>query len=136
MLLCAACGGSPSPDITSSASCVAPYLDSVPPNTSTVEAAEPVAPGDSLTIYGHWYTSTCNDTGPGDLLQPLQPVHLTLTWPSGAVDDLGEFVPGGQDMGFSVVVQVPAGTPAGVAKVRDDQEYPSTYRFRVGRTAS
>jgi len=33
-------------------------------------------------------------------------------------------------------VQVPAGTPAGVAKVRDDQEYPSTYRFRVGRTAS
>src|SRR5262245_58437670 len=69
LLMCAACTGHASTDGesntggTSSASCVAPYLDAVPPNAPSVAAASPVSPGDSLTFYGHWYTSTCNDTG-------------------------------------------------------------------------
>lgn len=130
-LLFSGCGAARSSGGTSSASCVGPYLDAVPPNTSTVEAAKPVSPGDSLKIYGHWFTSTCNDTGGHDPLKPLPPVHLTLVWPSGAVQRLGEFTPAGDDMGFSLVVHVPDGMPAGIAKVRDDQDYPSTYKFQV-----
>ncbi len=132
LLACAACGGAQGGDVTSAGSCVAPYLDTVPPDAPSVAAEAPVAPGDSLTVYGHWYTETCNDTGGHDPEVPMPPVHLTVTCPGGAVDDLGEAGPGGGDMGFSVVVQVPVGTPTGVAKIRDDQEYPSTYRFRVG----
>jgi hypothetical protein len=131
VLVCAACGGSSGGGGVSAFSCVGPWLDQVPPNTSTVAAAAPVAPGDSLTVYGHRYTDTCDDTGQDEPLQPLPPVHLTLTLPGGAVEDLGVFTPAGDDMGFSVVVHVPAGTPAGVARIRDDQEYPAVERFRV-----
>ena len=131
MVLAAGRGAGQSSGGTSSASCVGPYLDAVPPNTSTVEAAKPVSPGDSLKIYGHWYTTTCNDTGSHEPLQPLAPVHLTLVWPSGAVQRLGEFTPAGDDMGFSLVVHVPDRMQVGTAKIRDDQEYPSTYKFQV-----
>ena len=134
-LLCAACGGPSGGEGVSVFSCVGPSLDQVPPNAPSASAAAPVAPGDSLTVYGHRYTDTCNDTGQDDPLQPLPPVHLTLTLPGGAVEDLGVFTPRGDDMGFSVVVHVPAGTPAGVAKIRDDREYPAVDRFRVSGTA-
>jgi len=85
-----------------------------------------------MTIYGHWYTSTCNDTGGNDPLTPLPPVHLTLRLPGGDVRQLGEVYPSGKDMGFSIEVQVPAATRAGIAIVRDDQEDPATFDFEVG----
>ena len=104
----------------------------MPPRAPSVAGASPISPGQSLTVYGHWYTSTCNDTGGHDPLEPLAPVHLTITLPGGSAEDLGEYSPAGQDMGFSVVVRVPVGTPAGIATIRDDQEYPATYRFHIG----
>jgi hypothetical protein len=139
VLVAAACANRNDPGGTVggsvSASCAAPYLDAVPPTAPSASAATPVSPGDRLTIYGHWYTSTCNDTGndtgASNPLEPLPPVHLTLTLPGGEVTDLGRFTPAGDDMGFSVVVEVPAGTPAGLATVRDDQEHPATYTFHV-----
>ena len=92
-----------------------------------------VSPGATITIYGHWYTSTCNDTGGNDPLTPLSPVHLTLTLPGGDVQELGEFNPSGQDLEFFTGVHVPAATRAGTATVRDDQQHPATYRFKVGQ---
>jgi hypothetical protein len=124
-------------------SCAAPYLSDQAPSVdpagdgsgSRLRTAPTVEPGDSLTVYGHWYTSTCNDTGmsAGDPMQPLPPVGLTLTLPGGSVEDLGRFTPSGPDMGFAAAVQVPAGAPAGLAVVADDQEHPATFSFRVGR---
>ena len=147
LLLCAACSGSHPPRAAdappaggrlgnASASCVAPYLDHQPSSrlrASARDLAPTVGPGESITIYGHWYTSTCNDTGGHDPLEPLPPVHLTLTLPGGDVTQLGAFHPGGADMGFAVEVHVPPGTPAGAAQVRDDQRYPSMFEFEVGR---
>lgn len=92
-----------------------------------------MSPGATITIYGHWYTSTCNDTAGNDPLTPLSPVHLTLTLPGGDVQELGEFNPSGQDLGFFTGVHVPAATRAGTATVRDDQQHPATYRFKVGQ---
>lgn len=92
-----------------------------------------VGPGATITIYGHWYTSTCNDTGGDDPLRPLPPVHLTLSLPGGDAQQLGEFHPSGTDMGFSIGVRVPAEAMSGTATVRDDQRYPATFSFRVGR---
>src|SRR5690348_14703904 len=66
------------------ASCIAPYVDDQPPgDPSGQEPARVVAPGDSLKLYGHWYTSTCNDTGGASSapMEPLPPVHVTLTLP-------------------------------------------------------
>ena len=120
------------------ASCVAPYLDDQPP-TGDAEPAAPaptVHPGDSLRVYGHWFTSTCNDTGGHDPYEPLPPVHLTVTFPGGATQDLGEASPAGSDMGFSEVVRVPDGTPDGTATVRGDGELPTTYRFPVAAAGS
>jgi hypothetical protein len=133
ILLCAACGGPANTSRTSSASCVGPYLNDQPPSGVFRGPVQTVSPGDSITLYGHWYTSTCNDTGGHDPLEPLPPVHLTLTLPGGAVEDLGESTPKGQDMGFSTAVQVPTGTSAGTATVRDDQQDPETYKFEVGK---
>ncbi len=135
VLLCAACGGSSPSRDTSSASCVGPYLNNQPPTASaSFRGPVPtVSPGGAITIYGHWYTSTCNDTGGHDPLKPLPPVHLTLTLPGEQLEPLGEFSPGGRDMGFSTEVRVPPGTPAGTATVRDDRQYPATYKFKVGR---
>ena len=112
---------------------MAPYLNDQPPTGSFGGPVPTVRPGATITIYGHWYTSTCNDTGGEEPLEPLPPVHLTLTLPGGDQQELGEFNPSGQDMGFSIEVHVPAATKAGTATVRDDQQYPSTYRFTVGQ---
>ena len=138
LLLCAACvgpsqanGGSDA-NGDSSASCVAPYLNDQPPSGPFSGPVPTVSPGATITIHGHWYTSTCNDTGGDELLKPLPPVHLTLTLPGGAVQDLGEFNPIDPDMGFSTEVQVPATTQAGTATVSDDQEMPATYEFKIG----
>lgn len=93
-----------------------------------------MSPADRLTIYGHWYTSTCNDSGGArDPLQPLPPVHLTLTLPGGRVEPLGEFTPSGPDMGFRALVRIPVATRAGTAKISDDRApVPAIYRFAVG----
>jgi hypothetical protein len=142
LFLCGACDGTP-PNIgdtssgtsgtsgTSSASCVGPYLDDQRPDGVFGGPAPTVGPGETVTIYGHWYTRTCNDTGGHDPLVPMPPVHLVLTLPGGAVEELGEFSPQGQDMGFSAAVRVPEGTPAGIATVRDDLPYLTTYKFKV-----
>ncbi len=128
------CGGLHSKGGSSGdASCVGPYLNDQPPTEPFRGPTPTVSPGAAITIYGHWYTSTCNDTGGHDPLEPLPPVHLTLTLPGGAAKELGEFKPEGQDMGFSVAVNVPAGTPAGTATVRDDQPNPESYKFKVGK---
>ncbi|MBO3084107.1 hypothetical protein [Cellulomonas fengjieae] len=92
-----------------------------------------VSSGGAITIYGHWYTTTCNDTGGNEPLQPLAPVHLTATLPGGDVVNLGNLDPGGPDMGFAVEVHVPAGTPAGTVTIRDDRQQPATYEFEVGQ---
>jgi len=145
LLLCAACGdpshangapdGNTAPDLngTASASCVGPYLNDQPPSGPFRGAIPTVRPGGTIRIYGHWYTSTCNDTGGHDPLEPLRPVHLILTLPGGAVEPLGEFTPGGRHMGFSTRVHIPAGAPAGSATVSDDREYPATYGFEIGK---
>jgi hypothetical protein len=145
LLLSSACGdpsratGAPSanatrdPNGTSSTSCVGPYLNDQPPSGPFRGPVPTVSPGSSITIYGHWYTSTCNDTGGIDPLKPLPTVHLTLTLPGGDVHELGQFDPCGKDMGFSTQVQVPAATQAGIATVHDDQQYPAAYRFKVGQ---
>jgi len=145
LLLCAACGGpstangapddSTTSDLngTSSASCIGPYLNDQPPGGPFRPPVRTVNPGGTITIYGHWYTSTCNDTGGNDPLKPLSPVHLTLALPGGDVQDLGVLNPGGGDMGFSTRVRVPSATQAGMATVRDDRQYPATYRFMVGQ---
>jgi hypothetical protein len=144
LLLCAACGdpshangapdGNTAPDLngTASASCVGPYLNDQPPSGPFRGPIPTVRPGGTIRIYGHWYTSTCNDTGGDDPLKPLRPVHLTLTLPGGDVQELGVFDPSGADMGFSTLVHVPETTQAGTASVRDDQQHPVTYRFKVG----
>jgi len=132
VLLLGACGAGTNAGGTREFSCVAPFLDSVPPDASSVEADSPVSPGDSVTVYGLGFTGTCHDTGGNDPLQPSAPVHLTVTWPGGDTQQLGTFTPSGSDMGFSVVVQVPAGTPSGVARVRDDEQDATTCRFHVG----
>ena len=60
-------------------SCVGPYVDDQPP-TGTYGAPRPtVNPGGALTLYGHWYTSTCNDTGGLGPLTPLPPTRLTIS---------------------------------------------------------
>jgi hypothetical protein len=132
-LLCAGCGGPADANRTSSASCAAPYLDDQPTAGPSRSSAPSVRPGTTITVYGHWYTSTCNDTGGDAPLEPLPPVHLTLTLPDGDVRALGEFSPRGHDMGFSAEVQIPAAMQAGTATVRDDQEHPAAYQFEVAR---
>lgn len=128
MFACAACGGV---QTTSAASCVGPHLNDQPPNGAFRGPTPTVSPGQSLTIFGHWYTSTCNDTGGHAPLEPLPPVHLSVTLPGGAVEPLGTFTPTGQDLGFSTAVVVPTGTPTGTATVSDDRVYPATYEFEI-----
>jgi hypothetical protein len=115
------------------ASCVGPYLNDWPPSGPFRAPTPTVAPGEGLTVYGHWYTNTCNDTGGDEPLVPLEPVHLTLTLPDGSVTELGEFEPHGNDMGFSTTVTVPPGTRSGVATVSDDRNLPATYEFNVSQ---
>jgi hypothetical protein len=133
VLLCAGCGGSDESAGTSGASCVGPYLNDQPPSGPFRGPTPTVGPGATVTIYGHWYTTTCNDTGGHDPLTAMPPVHLTLTLPGGAATALGQFTGRGQDMGFSTTVGVPAGTPTGTATIRDDQPHPATFTFKVGQ---
>ncbi|SFB93002.1 hypothetical protein SAMN04487968_102336 [Nocardioides terrae] len=137
VLLCAGCGSNGSDthqrNETSSASCAAPYLNDHPPGGPFHGPVPTVRPGGTITIYGHGYTSTCNDTGGiREQLKPLPPVHLTLALPGGELHALGDFSPSGKDMGFSIVVNVPAAAPTGTATVRDDRESPATFEFEVG----
>jgi hypothetical protein len=92
-----------------------------------------VHPGDVITVYGHWYTITCNDTGQHDPLQPLPAVNLTLTLPSGDTKPLGKYSPAGPDMGFTASVHIPATAPAGIATVSDNrtETRPATFPFRI-----
>lgn len=137
LLTCAACGGTSGANGNAggaaNASCVAPYLNDQPPSGPFHARVPTVSPGSVITIYGHWYTSTCNDTGGDEPLKPLPPVHLTLTLPGGEVEDVGELSAGGPDLGFSTEAHVPPTTPEGIATVRDDQEHPATYTFKVGQ---
>jgi len=93
--LCVACGGSPgggnggTGNGVSSASCAAPYLDDVPPRDDRPASTPTASPGTTVVVYGHWYTTTCNDTGGHDPLVPTAPVHLTVTMPGGRVTTLG-----------------------------------------------
>ena len=113
-------------------SCVSPYLDDQPPTGTYGAPAATVRAGNDLTLYGHWYTSTCDDIDPGRRdLAPLAPVRLTLTLANGVVKDLGAFTPAGQDVGFTVVIRLPYPTPAGTASVRDDGNPPAVYRFTI-----
>ncbi len=87
--------------------------------------------GDSVEIYGHWYTSTCNDTCRNDPLVPLPDVELTLTLPGGQPQRLGRFTPAGQDFGFNVTVHIPETARPGTATIKDDRSPPAVYRFQV-----
>jgi len=116
----------------SGASCVAPYLDDQPPGGERGAATPTVAPGGVLTIYGHWYTSTCNDTGGDAPLEPLPAVRLVVQLPGGAVQHLGPFTPQGQDLGFTATVPVPPDAPPGTATVRDGRETPATFEVVIG----
>jgi hypothetical protein len=131
VLVCAGCG-LPDRAGSANASCVGPRLGDEPAGSTSLDRARALAPGEAVTVYGLWYTSTCNDTsGDAGPLVPLPPVHLALELPGASVDDLGEFTPSGDDMGFSVLVRVPAGTPAGIAVVHDDRQPAAEYRFEV-----
>lgn len=121
----------------SNASCVAPYLDNQPPNGQYGTRPPTVRPGTSIKIYGHWYTTTCNDTGvngapANDPRRPVSPVRLTLTLPGGRVRHLGTVTPAGPDRGFAVSVHVPRSAGSGTATISDDGAHPSTYSFTVG----
>jgi hypothetical protein len=114
-----------------SASCVAPYLDDQPPGGPPATAAPTVSPGESLVIYGHWFASTCNDTGGNDPVEPLAPVRLTLKLPDGRAIPLGEHTPSGPDMGFSADVGIPSSASDGSATILSDQSVAQTYRFEI-----
>jgi hypothetical protein len=113
------------------ASCVGPYLDDQPPGGGYGAPSATVRPGDTLDIYGHWYTSTCNDTGGNDPEVPLPDVHLTLTLPGGEVQRLGRYAPEGRDLGFKATVAIPADARPGTATISDDRPQPATYRFDI-----
>ncbi len=114
------------------ASCVAPYLNDQPPNGSFRSPPLTVRPGDTVTVYGHWYTGTCNDTGTHERVTPLRPVRLTLSLPGGKTQRLGPFTPGGQDTGFVATMRIPAGTGTGTATIHDDRApHPTSYTFAI-----
>ena len=133
VLLTTACSQSGGAGEDAAASCVGPYLNDQPPSGPFRGATPTVAPGEGLTVYGHWYAETCNDTGGDEPLVPLKSVHLTLELSDGSVTELGEFEPRGGDVGFSATVSVPAGTPSWVATVSDDRSLPATFEFQVSQ---
>ncbi len=127
-MLAACTGGSAG----ESSSCVAPYLDDQGPGGTYGGPAATASAGGALTVYGHWYTASCNDTNHGsDDHVPLPAVRLTLTLPDSSSQDLGAFTPSGGDLGFHVVVQLPRTSVPGTASVTDDREPPAVYRFTI-----
>jgi hypothetical protein len=123
----------------SSAGCYGPWLDDdavgEPPDGPPSDTVVTISPGETVKVYGHGYTSTCNDTGGDSDLRPLGPVSLTVSLPGGGGLQLGEFTPRVEktDVGFVVSVSVPGGTPSGAAVVSDDRSPATTYRFTVKR---
>lgn len=125
--LLAACGETSS---GRNASCVGPYLDDQPPGGVFGAPAPSIQPGRTVTIYGHRYTPTCNDTSIDDApVLPLPAVRLTLRLSDHSAVSLGRFAPGGPDLGFKAVVRVPRTAPPGAATVADDLN--DSYRFNV-----
>ncbi|MFC7625554.1 hypothetical protein [Microlunatus sp. GCM10028923] len=131
--LLVACGDVGSVHTSEEAGCAAPYLDDQPPGRGQDKPPPTVRPGATVEVYGHWYTSTCNDTGGNDPLKPLPDVELTLTLPGGESRSLGRHRPGGPDMGFKAVVRIPADTRSGTATIKADGSYPAEFRFKVVR---
>jgi len=133
------CGAKPVGTVSRSGadeSCVGPYLDGQPPNGRYARQPLTVRPGQNLKIYGHWYTTTCNDTTvngtpANDPLRPLPPVRLTLTLPGGHRHTLGHYTPTGRDLGFTAAIRIPINAKAGTATVSDDRRYPTTYSFKI-----
>jgi len=121
----------------SNASCVGPHLDDQPPDGTYGAKPPRVRPGASLTIYGHWYTNTCQDTGVNGRrgnapLDPLPPVRLTLTLPGGRVQHLGTYTPAGPDAGFTATVHIPRNARTGTATIGDNRQDTRNYSFRIG----
>jgi hypothetical protein len=128
--------GSGSPSVGTghaAASCVGPYLDDQPPAGRYGVPPPTVAPGETLVVYGHWYTRTCNDTGHYRTPKPMPDVTLTVQFPDGRTTTLGPYPPHGRNMGFRATIRVPADMASGTVRLSDDQAYPFTYRFRVRR---
>ena len=125
-------------DAHAAASCVGPYLDDQPPGGTFGGPAPTVRPGDSLEVYGHFYTRTCNDTGQDRPLVALPDVRLTVTFPNGDEVLLGPFTPGGRDMGFAATIEVPSDARAGEVMVTDgrDDPGPFLYEFWIGDSAA
>lgn len=114
-------------------SCAAPYVDDQPPGGQYDAPRPTVSAGGALTIYGHWYKSTCFDTGQGGVDKPLPPVTLTLTLPDGRSSTLGPFMPGEPDMGFTTIVMIPADATPGTATITDDVVFSDApFQFIVG----
>ena len=128
-------GGTGSGGGGAAASCAAPYLDDRPPGEPSHGGRPVVRVGEDVTVYGHFYTSTCNDTGGDtgghDPLEPLPPVTLTVRMPDGDVVDLGTHTPSGPDAGFAAVLHVPPTAAPGVATVRDDGDPHATLEIEV-----
>lgn len=137
-LILAGCGTSPADDNPDSgAGCYGPWLDNdssgEPPDSLPAAPGVTVSPGETVKIYGHGYTSTCNDTGDRSELEPLGSVNLTVTLPDGMRIQLGEFIPRVEkdDVGFVANVTVPAGAAAGTAVVSDTRSPAATYRIAI-----
>jgi hypothetical protein len=126
-------------DEASSGGCYGPWLENdavgEPPVGPVHDPVATIHPGQTLTFYGHGYTSTCHDTGARGERQPRRPVQLTVTLPGGETAELGEYVPrvntDTTDVGFVATVAVPRGAPTGVAVVSDDLSPATTYRFVI-----
>lgn len=130
--LLGACASTGSGD---NAACVSPYIDDQRPNGTHGAPPAKVSPGDTITLFGHWYADACNDTNRATApAGPLPPVRLTLTLPDGTTRDLGMATPKCAELGFTVTVQVPQSASAGTASVSDNRARPATYHFTVKTT--
>ena len=120
-----------------------PYLDDQGPGGTYGAPTPTVRAGDRLTLFGHFYASTCHDVvqfradgtrvDDGRRIVPLPEVHLTVTFADGRVERLGPFTPGGDDFGFAATVQLSDVAVPGTVTVADDRAFPATYRFQIIR---
>jgi hypothetical protein len=133
------CADTRSEEDDASGGCSGPWLENdavgEPPVGPISDPVVTVHPGQTLTFYGHGYTSTCDDTDEQGKPQPLGPVQLTVTFPGGEATDLGEYTPrvnkDNTDVGFVANVAVSPGTPNGGALVSDDLSPATKYRFTI-----